>query len=196
MKCLLYIVVKYLVSRLSNLDFNVSKLILITDTFGSLLGLDIVRNSIAKKIRVPDNLILIYPITELSEHINENLSIDGLSYSETINPFVNINKDLSKRLDITADLNILNKFPDTLIISPYNSPFKEYSENLYKFLKASEATTTFHQHMGYNKFCLQYPSLYENKSPVESAFGYFTKSLHTDNRRGSNLSTVPNSPNI
>jgi hypothetical protein len=157
--------------------------------------LELVKNAVNKNLRIPDNMILIYPITELNIEADDEeiiIDIDGLQegYNE-----IKFRPEIKSSDFYTTEPDVLSKFPDTFIISPTNSPFKESSERLYKYLCTNKVLTTFKQDISYNRFCLQYPSLFENKSPTDYAFGYLVEALKSDNeRRMSNLSTVPNSP--
>jgi hypothetical protein len=155
-----------------NLDFNISKLIFFTDTFGSLLGLNLVKNAIIKKLRIPDSLIMIHPLSEVNQEDIEDIDVGFYK----------------------TEYDILIHFPDCYIISPYNSPYKENSEKLYNFLITNKVSVTFQQDISYNRSCFQYPTLYENNSAIEFTYSYLVKVLKSEHRRGSNLSTVPNSP--
>jgi hypothetical protein len=174
--------------QILTIDFKISKLILLTDTFGSLIGLDVTKNAIKRGIRAPDELVLISPLIELKEKddledyfINDaTVDEDQITYDTIVDNFDHFGETYNF---FQTSKEELCGFPSTVIISPSNSPYKENSAKLYSFLLNNNVPVNFEQITGYNKFCLQYPSLYStsNESSINLAFSYINKSINDKN---------------
>jgi len=119
---------------------------------GSLFALDLIKNSINKKIKIPDVLVMVHPytsiITEDQLKLKEFFHDDDNDYSFSLenlkNEKINIkfNDIISENIiDIENDkLNFLltdskylKFFPRVLLITPENEPFKRNCQRLYDF---------------------------------------------------------------
>jgi hypothetical protein len=165
----------------------------LTDTFGSLIGLDIIKESIKKRIRVPDNMILIYPISQLKVDEEAIYSFEHESETHTLGIEDTTKYDTDHRLNFYKSENgIFAHFPNCIIISPCNSPGKENSDKLYGYLKKNGVKVELQNCIYYSKNCLQFPSLYDksSKNAVDFSLGYLIKSMTLTNRRSAvSLST-------
>jgi len=102
---------------LKNIDFNINKLILYSDTIASCFALDITKKSIEKNIKIPDLLLLIHPyaiISTISTEKEEN-------YLENLNFLDSEDKEIFLTFDILKNEIINLKFQDLLINSNNNN---------------------------------------------------------------------------
>ena len=127
-------------------NFNINKLIIYSDSVGSLIALDIIKNTIKNNSRVPDAIALVNPIIKLltedlfqllSDPLNllqieEDSDISKIKRMIGISNLINNKNRLNYLL---TDPYILDRFPQTLILSPYNEPIYSSCIELYELLK-------------------------------------------------------------
>jgi acetyl esterase/lipase len=135
-------------------DFNINKLLIYCDSVGALVAFDIIKNAVRNKIRLPDEVIFVYPCVNL---LSENLTLKSMDPFSILGCDENIhdefmempfycklaeffNKDdvcpLDDRLNcFLTDPNLISNFPPFLIVSSGNEPIRQECEKLAEFLK-------------------------------------------------------------
>jgi hypothetical protein len=136
------------------LDFSINKLMLYSDSVGCLIALDIIKNCINNKIRLPDAALLVYPYPNIMEdksnyikdsfdliNKNDNIEIEEPSLLSTIKEtFIDainfVENENDERLNFfLTDTTILSSFPIMHIISSANDLISKDSVKLCKFLR-------------------------------------------------------------
>lgn len=134
------------------LDFNINKLVIYSDTLGSLISLDIIKNAIKNNIKIPDSAVFVYPypkiVLEELQSLKDPFSILGIDDSHIEIPldlkiqemFLDCDIEQEKNLDdrlnfFLSDPNTVSMFPKSLIVSSSNDPIRENSIKLFEFLQ-------------------------------------------------------------
>jgi hypothetical protein len=124
------------------------------DSLGALVTLDIIKNAIKNNIRLPDEVIFVYPCVNL---LSEDLSLNSIDPFSVLGIDENIhdelhempfycklseffNKDEVSRNDdrlnfFFTDTKLVRNFPVSFIISSGNEPIREECAKLVEFLK-------------------------------------------------------------
>jgi len=159
-------------------NFNISKLLIYSDTLGSLIAVDIIKFAIKHSLKIPDASVYIYPCprmifdeeqlekyeflsllekednfdTPVMAKISE-IFLDGCSHDQHIH---------NDRLNfLLTEPAIVTQFPPCLILSASNEPIRENCVNFTEYLINSKVNVTFKQMLHYCSGCFQVPSLFD-----------------------------------
>jgi hypothetical protein len=151
MKSLLIILLNYSVNIFLNIyiDFNINKLVIYSDSVGSLIALDMIKYAIKNNIKTPDAAVFVFPCPKLI--LDETsftkdpfvfLEAEEMSvYTKIQEQFLDFEKkEISEyreedRLNFfLTDSNIVKQFPKICLLSAANEPIRENCFNFYEFL--------------------------------------------------------------
>ena len=171
----------------NNLDFTINKLVIYSDSIGSLIALDIIKHSIKTGLKVPDAGVFLFPNPRvyLSEEILKDSIIMTEDHSLEI-PFIekiqelllNPNEDMNIKYNeddrlnfFLTDTNLVSNFPQVFVISPANEPIREDSQKLAHFFqyikfnlsifRTNNVNVSFKQLNCYSNGLFQISSLFE-----------------------------------
>lgn len=191
-----------IISLFTLVDFHINKLLLYSDTIGSLIAFDLIKHSIVTNIKIPDASLCVFPCPKLQLDEEQIEKYEFLTYLE-IDPCVitkiqeefllgNENKNDNRINFLLSEGKIIEKFPNTMIIAPCNEPIMEDCVELKEFFLNNKVKVDFKQLLYYCNGLFKIPTLFDwqIEKTLEHCLNYIMNCFNDEKESISSKSSI------